>query len=567
MKEYTGIAASPGIRQGTSVCYRQPHFVPKVDYATDILKEHTLLKNTLAEVKKDLQSALVQAEQTMGKEDSAVFEAHQVMLEDPELLESIADKINTGQSAFNSVYHSFAEFMEIFSKMDSEYMRERSKDLKDIRNQVLLKMEGKTAVDLSQLPDDTILLADDLLPGDTAKLDPAKVRGFITLSGGKTGHIAIMARSLGIPAIVGVGEFDMAEGLSVIMDGEQGRFFLSPDDPTIKYYQRLAKEAERERASLVVFADKPSQTATGKPIDLAANIGNPKDLTTALTVGAEGIGLFRTEFLFMDRTVPPTEEEQTEAYATVLSAFPNHRVVIRTLDIGGDKQIPYLDFPEEENPFLGYRAIRYCLDHPDLFKTQLRALLRASSHGRLAIMIPMIATLDEVRSVKSLYQEVKQELHHEKLSYSSETELGIMIEIPQAALIADILAKEVDFFSIGTNDLIQYSLAADRLNPDLAELYSAYQPGPLRLIASVAEAAHKQGIWIGICGEAGADPALLPFWLSLGLDELSMSASSLLKIRSLTANLDERKLAPLKKEILAAGDKETVAEILGRWQS
>lgn len=562
MKKFQGIAASFGIAKGHGFCYRQNRFTLKEGGAIDRIKEQNIFKTALERVGLNIRQSIEETRKHIGPEEAAIFEAHLMMLEDPDLIESIQNKINDGHSAFNATLLSFDEFIRQFHSMQSEYMKERAQDLQDIRQHILTMIEGKQRVDLRKLPKDTILMADDLMPSDIAMLRPEYIAGFVTKTGGKTSHIAIMARTLGVPAIVGISDLPLDENVYAIIDGEEGTLILSPSEEVLTQYTHLQERQFADKKRHEIFASASTKTKSGKHFDLAANIGSPKDLDAVLATGAEGIGLFRTEFLFMDRPMPPNEEEQMQAYTKVLCAFPSHRVVIRTLDIGGDKQIPYMDFPEELNPFLGYRAIRYCLDHPILFKTQLRALLRASVHGNLCILLPMVSSVEEILAVRKLLQEVQEGLTKEALSFNEKIELGIMIELPHAALISDILAEHVDFFSIGTNDLIQYTLAVDRLNAKLSNLYSPYQPGTLRLIAQVVKNAKKKRIWVGICGEAASDVALLPFWLGLGLDELSMSSSSILKIRALASEFDERCFSELAQNILKSATQSEVLALL-----
>lgn len=567
MQQHQGIAASPGIGIGTSFCYTHAKFKLKDSFTHDIIQELALLEQTLNEVRKDIEQSILEIKEKIGDKEASIFEAHLLFMEDPEIVEMLTQEIYSGKNAFNAVFLTFDELITRFQKMESEYMRERAKDLEDIKNRILMKLEGKTSIDLHHLPENTILIADDLLPSDTIMLNPVNVKGFITSKGGRTGHIAIMARTLGIPAIVGVYDLPLRSGLDVVMDGESGLFVFSPDEETRDQFDRRYQKYQRDQLRRSRFAHMRSVTASGNPMDIAANIATPEDIERILSVGAEGIGLFRTEFLFMDRSLPPSEEEQYKAYAGALCSFPTYRTVIRTLDIGGDKDIPYMNFPQELNPFLGYRAIRYCLAHESLLKTQFRALLRASVHGKLAVMLPMISTLDEVLAAKRIFRIAQEELSSENISYCDQAELGIMIETPHAAILSDVFAKHVDFFSIGTNDLIQYTLAADRSNPHLADLYHYYHPGVLRLIIQVIQNAKSEGIWVGMCGEAACDPLLLPLWVHLGIDELSMSSSSILQIRELLSRIDERDLICLSQEMQRASDASEVKQILDKTSS
>lgn len=567
MQQHHGIAASPGIGIGKSFSYTQTRFTLKDNFTHDFIQELDILETAFESVKEDLENAIARIKSTLGDKEASIFEAHLLFMEDPAIVDSLTKKIMSGRNAFNAVFLTFDEFIDRFLQMESEYMRDRIKDLQDIKHRILLKLEGKEPVDLRRLPENTILIADDLLPSDAVMLDPFHVKGFITRSGGKTGHIAIMARTLGIPAIVGVKDLPLKSGLEIVMDGEQGILILSPDETVRAQYIYLQEISLQEAKRRIRFAQLSSKTACGRSMNISANISNLTDIDYAVAVGAEGVGLLRTEFLFMDRMTPPSEEEQYRTYAKVLASFPKHRIIIRTLDIGGDKEISYINMPKEANPFLGYRAIRYFLEHNALLKTQLRALLRAGCHGKLAVMIPMITTLEEVIASKELFRTVQEELSCEKIPYCNNVEFGIMIEVPHAALLSDTLADHVDFFSIGTNDLIQYTLAIDRTNADLGYLYQYYHPGVLRLIAQVIRNAKNKGIHVGMCGEAAGDLSLLPLWVVLGLDSLSMSPSSILRIREALSVIDESSISSLVEEILHASDAKTVKKILDRASS
>ena len=439
-------------------------------------------------------------------------------------------------------------FVGMFEAMeDNPYMQERASDIRDVSQRILAALLGVTLASPSTIDEEVILVARDLTPSDTAQLNREYVKAFVTDIGGRTSHSAIMARSLEIPAIVGTDSItqNVKNGQMIIVDAIEGAIILEPTAEQLVEYQKKLKDYQTYRKDLEQLIDCSSVTKDGIEVELAANIGTPKDVKGALANGADGIGLYRTEFLYMDASDFPTEEDQYQAYKEVLMAMGSKGVVVRTMDIGGDKHLPYLQLPEEMNPFLGYRAIRISLDQVEMFKTQLRALLRASVHGKLRIMFPMIATLEEFQQAKSIYEEVKQELLSEDQEVADDIQVGMMVEIPAAAINADQLAKEVDFFSIGTNDLIQYTMAADRMNEKVSYLYQPYHPSILRLVKFVIESAHKEGKWAGMCGEMAGDQTAVPLLLGMGLDEFSMSASSILKTRRLISELDTKAMKEL----------------------
>lgn len=502
------------------------------------------------------------AEEAVGPEHAAIFDAHLLVLDDPEFLGPIEDGIrNDNKSAAQSLVDARDQFVTIFEGMDNEYMKERAADIKDVSKRVLAHILGKELPDPSNIDKPVVIVAEDLAPSDTAQLDKKFVKGFVTNIGGRTSHSAIMSRSLEIPAVVGTKEITETAnvGDQIIVDGSAGDVIIEPSAKEIKAYEEKADKVQEEKAALQKLVDDPSKTMDGVEVELAANIGTPDDLEGVTTNGAEGIGLYRTEFLYMGRNEIPSEEEQYEAYKKVLEGMDGKPVVVRTLDVGGDKELPYLDLPKEMNPFLGFRAVRMTLDNEELFRTQLRALLRASAHGNLKIMFPMIATIDEFNRAKALLIDEKEKLVEEGTDVKEDIEVGIMIEIPSAAIIADQFAKVVDFFSIGTNDLIQYTMAADRMNESVSYLYQPYHPALLRLIQIVVNAAHKEGKWAGMCGEMAGDEKAIPLLLGLGLDEFSMSASSVLKARKQISGL---KKTDMEKLALTAVDCAETEEVL-----
>lgn len=557
-----GIAASNGIAIAKAFKLIEPELTVVKATISDVEAEINLYKEALVKTTEELQKIKVKAAQNLSEEEAAVFDAHINMANDPELLSQTTDKIKS--ESVNAAY-AFDEvsnmFIMMFESMDNEYFRERAADIKDIKKRILAHLLGVKVNDPSTIDEQVVIIAEDLTPSDTAQLDRNFVKGFATNIGGRTSHSAIMARSLEIPAVVGTKTIleDVKDGDMIILDGLEGNVIVNPTAEQVVHYEEVAKQYEAQKAEWAKLKNEKTVSKDGQHVELAANIGTPKDVEGVLANGGEAVGLYRTEFLYMGRDNFPTEEEQFEAYKAVLEAMGDKPVVVRTLDIGGDKELPYLHLPKEMNPFLGYRAIRLCLDDTDLFRTQLRALLRASAYGKLRIMFPMIATLNEFRSAKALLLEEKAKLVAEGVTVSEEIEVGMMVEIPSAAVLADQFAKEVDFFSIGTNDLIQYTMAADRMNEKVSYLYQPYNPSILRLVKMVIDAAHKEGKWTGMCGEMAGDQTAIPLLLGLGLDEFSMSATSILPARSLISKLSKAEMADLAAEAL---NKSTVEEVI-----
>lgn len=564
-REIPGVKASAGIVIGAALLLHDSELEVKTVSVEDADAEIRRFQEALEKAKVDLREISERVEREMGSEHADIFRAHLMVLEDPELVDTVTATIQqervNAESALNDAAQSF---ISIFEQMDNEYMRERAADIRDVTRRVLSYLLGVQLGMPGQAKEEVIVVAKDLTPSDTAQLDRRYVKGFVTDIGGRTSHSAIMARSMGIPAVVGTREIttSVQPGSKLIVDGHAGIVIVDPSEEEIAAYQAKQAEYDRQKAEWATLVDQKTASQDGHHVELAANIGSPQDLEEVISHGAEGVGLFRTEFLYMGREDFPSEEEQFQAYKQVLEKMGGKPVVIRTLDIGGDKHLPYLNLPEEMNPFLGFRAIRLCLDQQELFRTQLRALLRASVYGNLKIMFPMIATLEEFRQAKALLEEEKQALQKSGVDLSKPFEVGIMIEIPAAAMLADVFADEVDFFSIGTNDLIQYTLAADRMNERVSYLYQPYHPAVLRLIRQVIEAGHAKGKWVGMCGEMAGDPIAIPILLGMGLDEFSMSASSILPARQQIGGISREMAAKEIPQILGMSTSQQVEDFV-----
>lgn len=549
-----GIAASAGIAIAKAFTLQVPNLTIEKRLTSDDAVEYTRLDNALAASIADLEKIKARALRKIGEEQAAIFQAHLLVLSDPEWISQVKDYVaNEHVNVEFAVQTVSQTFIELFEAMDNEYMRERAADIRDVTKRVLAHLLGQPLIDLTALDEEVIIVAEDLTPSDTAQLNKEFVQGFTTDIGGRTSHSAILARTLEIPAVVGTNEATRSihHGDKVIVDGLEGHVIINPSEQEIAKYREKQAQYSAQAVAWAALAHEVSQTADGHQVELTANIGAPDDVASVLANGGEGIGLYRTEFLYMGRKTLPTEDEQFEAYKAVLEKMENKPVVVRTLDIGGDKELPYLRLPHEMNPFLGYRAIRLCLDEQTIFRTQLRALLRASVYGNLKIMFPMIATIHEFREAKAVLLDVKAELQQQRMEVSDTIDIGMMVEIPSSAVMADVFAKEVDFFSIGTNDLIQYTMAADRMNERVAYLYQPYNPAILKLVQFVINAAQKEGKWVGMCGEMAGDEVALPILLGLGLDEFSMSATSILRARSQLKRLSIQQAQAAIPDIMA----------------
>lgn len=564
-----GIAASDGVAVAKAYLLVQPDLTFSKATVEDTAAEEARLDAALAKSTEELQQIREKAAQSLGEAEAQVFDAHLMVLSDPEMVgqikQNIKDNSVNAESALKEVTDMYIGMFEAME--DNAYMQERAADIRDVAKRILAHLLGVTLPNPSMINEEVVVVAHDLTPSDTAQLDRNFVKAFVTDIGGRTSHSAIMARSLEIPAIVGTKEITakVKEGDILAVNGIEGDVIIDPTDEQKAEFEKAGADYAAQKAEWEKLKNAETVTADGKHFELAANIGTPKDLVGVHNNGGEAVGLYRTEFLYMDSPDFPTEDDQYEAYKAVLEGMEGKPVVVRTMDIGGDKELPYLQLPHEMNPFLGYRALRISLSEQgdEMFRTQMRALLRASVHGNLRIMFPMVATLKEFLAAKAIFEEEKQKLISEGKEVSDTIQVGIMIEIPAAAVLADKFAKEVDFFSVGTNDLIQYTMAADRMNERVSYLYQPYNPSILRLIKNVIDAAHAEGKWAGMCGEMAGDQTAVPLLVGMGLDEFSMSATSILKTRSLMKRLDTAKMAELADRALKECDTmEEVVELV-----
>lgn len=561
-----GIAASDGVAVAKAYLLVQPDLSFSKVNVEDTAAEITRLDEALAKSTEELKLIRDKAAQSLGEKEAQVFDAHLMVLSDPEMVgqikQNIEDNKVNAESALKEVTDMYIGMFEAMD--DNAYMQERAADIRDVAKRILAHLLNVTLPNPSMINEEVVVVAHDLTPSDTAQLDRTFVKAFVTDIGGRTSHSAIMARSLEIPAIVGTKEITakVKAGDILAVNGIEGDVIINPSDDQSAEFIKAGQAYAEQKAEWEKLKHAETVTADGKHFELAANIGTPKDLEGVRNNGAEAVGLYRTEFLYMDSPDFPTEDDQYEAYKAVLEGMGDKPVVVRTMDIGGDKELPYLKLPHEMNPFLGYRALRISLSElgDDMFRTQLRALLRASAHGNLRIMFPMVATLKEFRTAKKMYEEERQKLIDEKVAIAENIQVGIMIEIPAAAVLADKFAKEVDFFSIGTNDLIQYTMAADRMNEQVSYLYQPYNPSILRLIKNVIDAAHAEGKWAGMCGEMAGDQTAVPLLVGMGLDEFSMSATSILKTRSLMKRLTTAEMQELATRALE--DCDTMEEVV-----
>ncbi|WP_172194019.1 phosphoenolpyruvate--protein phosphotransferase [Saccharibacillus qingshengii] len=565
MLNISGIAASAGIAIAKAFRLEHPDYTVTQQTVKNAEAEIAKLDDALAKSQVELERIKERTLQELGAQKAEIFESHLLILNDPELISPVKDMIVNDQvNADYALNETSKQFVTMFENMKSVYLQERAADMKDVTKRILGHLLGLNVQNPAEISEEVIVIAEDLTPSDTAQLNRKYVKGFTTNIGGRTSHSAIMARSLEIPAVVGTKNVleQVQPGDLVIVDGLEGQIIVNPSDEVVAEYRDKQVKYDEQRAEWRKLRAEKTLSTDGVHVELAANIGTPNDVAGVLDNGGEGVGLYRTEFLYMGRDKLPSEDVQYNAYKTVLEKMEGKPVVVRTLDIGGDKELPYLDLPKEMNPFLGFRAIRLCLDRQDIFRTQLRALLRASVHGDLRIMFPMIATLVEFREAKALLEEERANLKSEGIAVADQIQLGIMVEIPSTAVLADQFAKEVDFFSIGTNDLIQYTMAADRMNERVSYLYQPYNPSILRLVDMVIKAAHKEGKWAGMCGEMAGDSVAIPLLLGLGLDEFSMSATSILPARSQISKLSRADMQELAAKALECATAEEVVALV-----
>jgi phosphoenolpyruvate-protein phosphotransferase (PTS system enzyme I) len=541
MKKIIGIGASKGIAIGKlTVCVNIDDNIAMAQI-TDVKSELVRLDVARESTIKALNTIYLNALKRIGEENSMIFQIHIMMLQDEDFFSAIQNIITEEKAnAEYAVWKSGKQYSEMFAKMDDEYMRGRAADVIDISKRLIRNLNQSLANGLESLKERTIVGAADLMPSETVQMDQDLVLAFVTRDGSKSSHSAILARTMGIPAVVGLadGYSELVDGALTIVDGLTGEVILDPDAGTIEEFRKKQTEFEKHQQDLKLLKGTKAITKSGVEIEVNANIGHPADVDMVLENDADGIGLFRSEFLYMESSTFPSEEQQFKAYQTVLQKMNGRRVIIRTLDLGADKQVPYLNIPKEENPAMGYRAIRICLDRREIFVTQLRALLRASAFGKLAIMFPMITSVEEVREIKSIMNQVKESLTAEKIAFAPDFEFGIMIETPASVMLSDLLAKEVDFFSIGTNDLTQYTLAVDRMNHSISKMFDPRHPAVLRMIEMTVANGNKAGIWTGICGESAADTYLTEFYVKIGVKELSVTPPAVLELRKAIQQLD-----------------------------
>lgn len=563
-----GQGVSRGFGIGKVYVYDNTFVIPSHNI-TDIDSEIDKLKVCIESSITQLDDLYEENREKIGDEKAQIFKAHGLMLSDPEFINHIEKKIKSGINAPMATKETSDFFENMFSMMDNEYFRERALDIKDVSTRLIKNLLGVKSKNLKDLTKGSVVVAHDLAPSDTAALNKENIAGIITEIGGQTSHSAIIARTLDIPAVMGIGKNikELTEGMEIIVDGDEGLILLSPTEEQATEYKAKIEKREEENKALLIYKDMHFKYSDGRSIEIAGNIASSEEASLVVDNGGEGVGLFRSEFLYMNRSGAPTEDEQFKSYKEAIELMAPHPLTIRTMDIGGDKEVSYLSIDKELNPFLGYRAIRYCFDHVDLFKTQLKALYRASAYGKLRIMFPMISSITEVRKVKEIIEEVKAELRDNDVKFDEAVEIGIMIEIPSAALMADVLADEVDFASIGTNDLTQYTLASDRMNPKVEHIYSNFDPSIVRLVWHTIKNFHAKGKWVGMCGSAAGNPLLIPVWYAMNMDEYSMSPSSILTAKKIINSITDENISGLLDKVLSIGSKEEMKEFLKEFSS
>ncbi len=563
---FKGTSASAGIGIGKAVIVEETELKIKKDTITDVDAEKARFQRAVNQAMEETDALAKDLATRVGEKEAEILNGHLLLLSDPmlvgEIENSISGEMVNSEFAVETVCNTYAD---MFASMGDELMQQRATDMRDIKTRIQKILLGVSSVDIGALPAGSVIVARDLTPSMTAGINPQNVTGIVTELGGKTSHSAILARALEIPAVVAVDGFmsKIADGAELILDGSEGVVFADPDQAVREEYTTKRDVFLKEKKELEQYIGKPTVTKDGVTIELVANIGKPEDVEKVLHYDGEGVGLFRTEFLFMDRTSMPTEEEQFEAYRKVAASMNGKPVIIRTLDIGGDKEIPYMGLEKDENPFLGYRAIRFCLDRKDdVYRPQLRALLRASAFGNIRIMVPMVTCLEEYREAKAFVEEIKKELDEKSITYKKDIQVGIMVETAAASLMADVFAREVDFFSIGTNDLTQYTMSVDRGNDKVSYLYSPLNPAVLRSIRHVIECGRKEGIMVGMCGEAASDPMLIPLLLAFGLNEFSMSASAILNARKLITGYSTQELKEVAEKAMSFATVKEVEDYM-----
>lgn len=562
---YKGIAGSEGIGIGKVVLIEEHDLTVEKKSVTDTDAELKRLQDAIEKFVSITNEMADKMAKTVGEQDADILRGHIIMLQDPMIEEQIsALMISEKISSEMALEQVLDQTSEMFAAVPDELIQQRATDLMDIKSRMLKILMGIEEVDISQVPENTVLVARDLTPSMTAGINPDNIAGILTEVGGRTSHSAILARAMEIPAVLSIEGICgiVKNGDTVVLDGSRGEAIVNPDEATVKEFEKKFADYAAEKELLKAYKGKPSQTKDGVKVELVSNIGKPEDADKVVECDGEGIGLFRTEFLFMDRDSVPTEEEQFEAYKKVAETMKGKPVIIRTLDIGGDKAIPYLGLETEENPFLGFRAIRFCLKRRDIYEVQLRALLRASAFGDIKIMVPLVTGVDELRAVKVILEDIKRQLDKDGIAYNKDLKVGVMMETPAACMMADALAKEADFFSIGTNDLTGYTMAVDRGNAKVAYLYSTYNPAVLRAIKRIIECGKAEGIMVGMCGEAAADPKLIPLLLAFGLDEFSVSATSVLKTRKTISDCSIDECKALAEKVMKCVTEEEVLELL-----
>lgn len=569
MVKFKAIGVSEGLAKAKALVIKEEDLSVVKETVADAEAECKRVLDAVEKAKQQIEVLRDDAEKNIGAAEAEIFDAHLMMLDDPDFVEGMTNIVTDEKvCAEYACFVNCENFQAMFRALDDEYMQARAADIGDISQRVIKNLKGIADNAIDTITEPCIIVANDLTPSDTAKIGGKPVAGFITKIGGRTSHSAIMARSMGIPAVVGAGEKldPIEDGMELLIDGAAGELIVQPDEETlVQFAEKKAKDDER-RAMLAAFRDRPGETSDGRRIIIEGNIGTPGDAVRVMELGGEGVGLFRSEFLFMDRPDLPSEEEQFQAYKKAVETMDGRPVIIRTLDIGGDKEVPALDLEKEQNPFLGYRAIRICLDRTDLFLVQLRALLRAARYGDLRIMFPMISSVDELRNAKQVLREARDLLDAEGVDYNPNVKVGIMVEIPVAAVCADVLAQEADFFSIGTNDLIQYSCAVDRINEKISYLYRPLHPGVLRLIAMTAKAANENGIECGVCGEMAGTPGMASVLCGLGVTNLSMSASAMPAAKADLAAHSYAECRELAQRLLKTASAEEAEDIFAEWR-